>query len=338
MSPEEQPAGTLDPSESDMLAGTRSGTRLTAKEGWVMGGVNQLGYLVLGVSELAAWRGLASSVLGMELVPGDTHSTTYLRMDEHSHRIELRKDGVDDLQVIGWEVPDAATLHTIAQRLESAGVRVKRGTRDEADQRRVVELIQFQDPAGLRTEVYYGPPLNQRPFHASRAITGFKTGNMGLGHLVVYQPDLDASTKFYTELLGFRVSDVAGPLGRPMAVFLHCNPRHHSIALFGGRGPKRINHFMLECNSLDDVGSARDIARQVGTPVVIDLGRHMNDHMVSFYVANPSQFAIEYGWGGRMIDDSCWQVGRYESVESIWGHPELSQLVAQAQAAAGAGG
>ena len=77
------------------------------------------------------------------------------------------------------------------------------------------------------------------------------------------------------------------------------------------------------------MGSARDIARQEGTPIVIDLGRHMNDHMVSFYVANPSQFAIEYGWGGRTIDDSCWQVGRYESVESIWGHPELSQLVAQ---------
>src|SRR5262249_44994733 len=200
-------------------------------------GVNQLGYLVFGVSDLAAWRGLASSVLGMELVPGDTHSTTYLRMDEHSHRIEVRKGGGDDLEAIGWEVPDAATVHALAQRLESAGVGVTSGTRDEADQRRVVELIQFKAPAGIPTEVYYGPPLNQRPFHASRAITGFKTGNMGLGHLVVYQPDLDASTKFYTELLGFRVSDVAGPLGRPMAVFLHRQPRHPSIALFGGGGP-----------------------------------------------------------------------------------------------------
>jgi 2,3-dihydroxybiphenyl 1,2-dioxygenase len=292
--------------------------------------VTQLGYLIFGVSDLAAWRGLASNVLGMELVPGDTRSTTYLRMDEHSHRIELREDGADDLEVIGWEVPDAPALHAVAQRLEKAGVPVKRGTRDEADQRRVVELIHFDDPAGIRTEVYYGPPLNQRPFQSPRAITGFKTGTMGLGHLVVYQPDLDASARFYTELLGFRVSDIAGPVGgRPMAVFLHCNPRHHSIALFGGGGPKRINHFMLECNSLDDVGSARDLARRAGTPIVIDLGRHMNDHMVSFYVANPSHFAIEYGWGGRMIDDACWQVGRYESVDSIWGHPELSQMVSQ---------
>lgn len=41
-----------------------------------MTGVNQLGYLIFGVSDLSAWRGLASSVLGMELVPGDTRSTS----------------------------------------------------------------------------------------------------------------------------------------------------------------------------------------------------------------------------------------------------------------------
>jgi biphenyl-2,3-diol 1,2-dioxygenase len=295
-----------------------------------MTGVNQLGYLSVGVSDPEAWRALSTRVLGLEVVPGDSHSTSYLRMDEHHHRIELCNDGTDDLQVIGWEVPDAAALHAVAQRLEDAGVRVQAGTRDEADQRRVLELIKFADPAGIPTEVYYGQPLNQKPFLPSRAISGFKTGNMGLGHLVVYQPDLEASLRFYTDLLGFRVSDTIGPAGRPMAVFLHCNPRHHSIALFSAAGaPKRINHFMLETNSLDDVGSGRDICRQTGMPIVIDLGKHMNDHMVSFYVGNPSQFAIEYGWGGRMVDDSCWQVGHYASVESIWGHPELSQMVAQ---------
>src|SRR5260370_1658094 len=85
---------------------------------------------------------------------------------------------------------------------------------------------------------------------------------------------------------------------------------------------------MLECNLLDDVGSARDIARRQGTPIVIDLGRHMNDHMVSFYVANPSQFAIEYGWGGRTVDESCWQAGRSDAVQPIWGPPALARLPA----------
>ena len=49
-----------------------------------MSGVNQLGYLIIGVSDLEGWRGLSSSVLGLELVPGDSRSTTYLRMDEQS--------------------------------------------------------------------------------------------------------------------------------------------------------------------------------------------------------------------------------------------------------------
>src|SRR5262249_56425858 len=117
-----------------------------------MTGVNQLGYLIFGVSDLSAWRGLASSVLGMQLVPGDTRSTTYLRMDEHSHRIELRNDGVDDLEVIGWEVPEAAALHAVAQRLENAGGKGKPGTRDASHERRGVGRIQFDHPAGIRTE------------------------------------------------------------------------------------------------------------------------------------------------------------------------------------------
>ncbi len=110
---------------------------------------------------------------------------------------------------------------------------------------------------------------------------------------------------------------------------LHCNPRHHSVALVEAQGvPKRINHFMLECNSLRDVGIGRDLCLQRGIPIVIDLGCHMNDHMVSFYLANPCQFAVEYGWGGRTIDDSVWRVEHYASAQSVWGHPELRGFVA----------
>ena len=58
--------------------------------------------------------------------------------------------------------------------------------------------------------------------------------------------------------------------------------------------------------------------------------------MVSFYMGNPSQFAIEYGWGARTVDDSCWQVGHYSSVESIWGHPQLTRMAAEGPRAAAA--
>jgi biphenyl-2,3-diol 1,2-dioxygenase len=296
-----------------------------------MASVSQLGYLGIGISDAKAWQDLATTILGMQVIPGDDTSTSYLRMDEYHHRLELRANGSDDLEFVGWEVPDSATLQRVAQQLADGGVKVTPGTPDEADDRGVIGLIKCVDPDGIPTEVFSGRPINQQPFHPARPMSCFKTGEMGLGHILVYTRSLEESVRFYRDLLGFRVSDfteVRAPGGTVRLAFLHCNPRHHSIAfLEAPEAPKRINHLMVECNSLDDVGSGRDLCLQRGVPIAIDLGRHMNDHMVSFYLVNPSNFALEYGWDGRTIDDTTWQLEHYSAVDSLWGHAQLRDLV-----------
>ena len=295
-----------------------------------MAHVSELGYLGIGASDTASWQHFATRVFGMQVVPGDDRQTSYLRMDRHHHRIELRSGTSDDLEFAGWEVSDAATLQQIAKQLEDGGVKVVAGTRDEADQRRVIELIRCVDPSGIRTEIFYGHPVNAVPFHPTRAISGFRTEGMGLGHAVFHVARLDESVRFYRDLLGFRISDftdVRTPGGTIRLAFLHCNARHHSIAFIEvPAAAKRLNHIMFEASSLADVGTGRDVCLQGGIPVAVDLGCHMNDHMVSFYVGTPSQFLIEYGWGGRTIDDATWQVEHYSSVDSIWGHPQLRAL------------
>ena len=296
-----------------------------------MASVSQLGYLGIGTSDAKAWQDLATNILGMQIVPGDDTSTSYLRMDGYHHRLELRSNGNEDLEFVGWEVPDPATLQRVARQLEDGGVKVTPGTPDEADNRRVVDLVKCVDPDGIPTEVFCGRPINPQPFHPARPMSGFKTGDMGLGHILVYARSLHDTVHFYRDLLGFRVSDfteIRTPGGTVRLAFLHCNPRHHSIALLEAPGaPKRINHVMFECNSLDDVGSGRDLCLSRGVPIAIDLGRHMNDRMVSFYMANPSGFALEYGWDGRTIDDATWQIEHYSAVDSLWGHPQLRDLV-----------
>ncbi len=296
-----------------------------------MRSVSQLGYVGIGVSDAKAWQDLVTGVLGLQVVPGDDDSVFYLRMDEFHHRLEIRTDGADDLEFVGWEVPDAAALQDIARQLRDGGVEVTAGTPEEAEQRGVVDLFRCVAPDGVPTEVFYGRPVDQMPFHPARPMSGFKTADMGFGHILLYTNDLDETLRFYRDLLGFRTSDldeVATPGGKVRLAFLHCNPRHHSIAFMEAPGaPKRINHVLFECNSLNDVGAARDICQQRGIPIVIDLGRHMNDHMVSFYMANPSGFALECGWGARTIDDATWQTEHYTSVESLWGHPQLAGLV-----------
>ena len=295
-----------------------------------MASVSELGYLGVGVSDAKAWLEIATSIFGMQVIPGDDKATSYLRMDAFHHRLQLHSNGGDDLEFAGWEVPDAKTLDSVAGQLEDGGVKVTAGSRDEADRRRVIGLIKCVDPAGIPTEIFFGRPVNPVPFYPSRSTSGFKTEGEGLGHILVQVPDLDASVRFYRDLLGFRISDftdVRTPGGTLRLAFLHCNARHHSIAFIQAPGaPKRLNHIMFEGNSLADVGTGRDLCLARGVPIAIDLGCHMNDRMVSFYMGSPSGFALEYGWGARTIDDATWQVEHYSSVDSIWGHPQLRAL------------
>lgn len=296
-----------------------------------MGTISELGYLGVGVSDVKAWHDIATSIFGMQVVPGDNKATSYLRLDAFHHRLELHANGGDDLEFAGWEVPDAETLDAVAGQLEKAGVKVAVGSRDEADQRRVIGLIRCVDPAGIPTEIFFGRPVNPVPFYPSRATSGFKTEGEGLGHIVIQVPDLDASVRFYRDLLGFRISDftdVQTPGGMLRLAFLHCNTRHHSIAFAQVPGSsKRLNHIMFEGNSLNDVGTGRDLCLARGVPVVVDLGVHMNDRIVSFYMGSPSGFALEYGWGARTINEATWQTEHYSSIDSIWGHPQLRSLM-----------
>jgi len=76
---------------------------------------------------------------------------------------------------------------------------------------------------------------------------------------------------------------------------------------------------MLERNSLDDVGSTYYLCQEKKIPITASLGRHTNDKMLSFYMQNPSGFNVEYGWGGRLVDDSTWVVQQHTE-GSVWGH------------------
>jgi biphenyl-2,3-diol 1,2-dioxygenase len=106
------------------------------------------------------------------------------------------------------------------------------------------------------------------------------------------------------------------------AIFLHCNARHHSLALINecyGMKSGCLNHFMLETRALEDVGRAYDLVRSRKLPLVLALGQHSNDRMISFYMKTPSGFSIEYGWGGVLVDDAVWRV-KHHSTTKLWGH------------------
>jgi len=287
--------------------------------------VSQLGYLDLSVSNVDEWERFATQILGLQANGREADGSLFLRMDEYHHRFIVHPTGKDDLAYIGWEVATEEALQAMAAQLTAAGTAVQQGTPEEAEARRVAGLIKFADPSGIPSEIFYGPLVTfDKPFQSPRPISGFKTGEQGLGHFVVWVDDFDRSLHFYRDVLGMRISDFVkfspAPNVKIDIAFFHCNPRHHSIAFAKlPQAPKRLHHFMLQLNALDDVGSAYYLCQDQKVPIVMNLGKHTNDHMVSFYLRTPSGFAIEYGWGAREVDDRTWQVQVHTS-GSMWGH------------------
>jgi catechol 2,3-dioxygenase len=121
-----------------------------------------------------------------------------------------------------------------------------------------------------------------------------------VGHLVLNVRDLDVSTQFYTEVLGFQVA--REPTEK--AVFLTCGKIHHDLALFraapdappvtpGGLG---LNHMALQ---VEDFKALREFYHRLNElGVEID---HTRDHGMtqSVYFHDPDGNAIELFCNGH---------------------------------------
>ena len=263
--------------------------------------LESLGYFGVRARSLDDWSSFGQKFLGLELVDRSRKTLTF-RMDDRRQRVVVHEDDVNEgnrAAFMGWEVSDAQALDRLAASLEHARVAVVRAPRATADERRVKDLIAFEDPAGNRLEAFYGAEVSADPFTPGRAISGFRTGPLGMGHIVLNVDSVDRLLPFYTETLGFELSDFTL---RPFkAYFFHLNPRHHSFAMVE-TGKSSIHHLMMELYMLDDVGQAYDLAQGEDGRIATTLGRHSNDFMTSFYANTPSGFFVEYGWGGRSID------------------------------------
>lgn len=292
-----------------------------------MAEIRNLGYAVFGVSDLAHWERFAVDMLGLQPGRSEAGRLLTLRMDEYEQRIVLEQGSEDDIRVAGWELDSEGDLNAYVDQLRSHGVMVEACSADHARARRVEKLYSCDDPNGFKHEFYFGPTIATitRPFHSPVLVgKGFNTGTLGMGHLLPRSIDYKASVDFYQKVLGLKLSDYIREEMAPGVVvdatFFHTRTgRHHSLATAAIPSKKILNHLMIELQSMDDVGLAYDRCVKAGYPMVLELGHHPNDEMFSFYVVTPSGFAIEYGWGGIVIDDASWQVRSYTKL-SDWGH------------------
>ena len=291
-------------------------------------GIRSLAYMRIEATDMAAWREYGLKILGMIEGKGTDPNSLYLRMDDFPARLIISPGEKDRLVVSGWETANAAELQDIRDRLDAAGVPHKEGTAEQIKDRRVHELISFQDPSGNTLEAFHGAALEHRRI-VSPYGHKFVTGEQGLGHVVLSTDDDAAALQFYRDVLGFKLRDSMRfppeALGRPAdgqpawLRFFGCNPRHHSLAFLPFPTSSGIVHLMIEVENSDDVGLCLDRALRRKVKMSATLGRHVNDLMLSFYMKTPGGFDIEFGCEGRQVDDDDW-VARESTAVSLWGH------------------
>jgi catechol 2,3-dioxygenase-like lactoylglutathione lyase family enzyme len=122
-----------------------------------------------------------------------------------------------------------------------------------------------------------------------------------IGHVVLNVQDVERSARFYTELLGFRISDVYPEEMVPGGmVFLRCNPDHHGIALVGSTNAPaenvELNHIAFEVATLDEVVRARDHLRRHGIEIDFE-GRRRAGCQLAVEFRDPDNHRLEIYWG-----------------------------------------
>jgi catechol 2,3-dioxygenase-like lactoylglutathione lyase family enzyme len=133
-------------------------------------------------------------------------------------------------------------------------------------------------------------PKPGRPFNLTK-----------IGHVVLMSTDLERSVRFYTGVLGFRVSDVyPETMMKGRMVFMRCAADHHGVALVGaapGASPQHeLHHMAFEVATLGEVFAAREWLKQNGVKIEFE-GRRRAGCQVAVEFRDPDGHWLEIYWG-----------------------------------------
>jgi len=142
-----------------------------------------------------------------------------------------------------------------------------------------------------------------------------------LGHVVIGSKDATATRRFFTEGIGFRVSDEVPGIG---AAFLRCSTDHHNL-LVQPAPLGFLHHSAWELGDIDEVGrAASELVAAKPERHVWGLGRHGLGSNYFWYLRDPAgNFAEYYSDLDVIVDDEAWKVAASLGVHPLaaWGPP-----------------
>jgi catechol 2,3-dioxygenase-like lactoylglutathione lyase family enzyme len=133
-----------------------------------------------------------------------------------------------------------------------------------------------------------------------------------VSHVVLNSPDLHATEAFYSEMLGFRLSDYYVD----RMSFMRCSQDHHSIGLMQNVHSS-VNHVAFEMPDMDSYMRGIGRLKQNAQVPSWGPGRHGPGNNPFAYFVSPSGFVIEYTCELDQIDEAA-----HKAKEWTWGDAE----------------
>jgi 2,3-dihydroxy-p-cumate/2,3-dihydroxybenzoate 3,4-dioxygenase len=237
----------------------------------------------------------AVDVVGLEVSARDDRAA-YLRCDQRHHFLAL-VEGAAGMLACGLSLPDLAHLESAERELANLGIRVQRGTADEAAARRVEAFIAFDDPAGNRIELV----VNQ--FVLGRAVRfGRDAGISEFGHVCLDAAVPRDVANFWTTVFSAQLSDRIGDA----AYLLRIDPVHHKLAIFASERPG-LCHVNLQVTSLDHLMRNWHFLQSAGVEIQSGPGRHPTSEAIFVYFTGPQNLTYEYSFGVKRIEAAGWR-------------------------------
>lgn len=277
--------------------------------------VRRLAHATLTTPDIAKQVEYYSEVLGLCVVE-QTRTRAVLATRTGLEAIVLEQGDRMGLPRLAFQVAPDSDLDELAAGLEDHGLAVERRSGITPG---VGDAITFEDPKGTLLEIfstYEFPEIGDSQTTLSL---------LKLGHVAYRCQDVQRVVKFYTEMLGFRVSDWRAD----RFAFLRCNVDHHTIN-FVSDEQQRLHHIAFEVKDWAEIHRACDHLARNDLHLVWGPGRHNIGHNVAIYHMNPDRVRVEvFAEMDQMKDESLgyfdprpWHGGRPQRPK-VWGPETL---------------
>ena len=250
-----------------------------------------------------------TQMVGLGETERDNADQVYLRCNTNHHSVVLIPSSETGLHHYALDVGSPAALEAAAKALSKAGIPYETEGPAELGQGTSLRL---RDPDDYVVELI-GEMAQVAPTYGPRAVQPRK-----LGHITLLVDDCKRSAEFYSEVLGFRVSDWVDDI----FLWMRCNPDHHGLA-FAKAGAIKMHHFAFELKDFSYLARQADHLMHNGYVLLYGPGRHGPGENHFEYFRDPESNLIEFMSNIQQIwDDATYEPKVWDSQKrwvNLWG-------------------